>query len=68
MTELVCKLDDRITADNTGFTSGGGTCKIGSFCCNSSTVQVYNIVSDSGPNAKPETVMYHLLRHPKNLQ
>lgn len=24
MTELVCKLDNRITADNTGFTSGGG--------------------------------------------
>jgi hypothetical protein len=46
----------RKTAGNTGFASGGVTCKLGALCFYSSSVQVDRLCSETRPNAKPENV------------
>jgi len=48
--------DRRMAASNTGFASGGVTCKLGALCFYSSSVQVDSFVLRNPP-AKPETVM-----------
>ncbi len=50
--------DDRIrrAATNTGFASGGVTCKPGALCFYSSSLQVDSLVLETRPNAKPENV------------
>jgi len=46
--------------DNTGFASGGVTCKLGALCFYSSSVLIDSFVlrfaAANRPNAKPETV------------
>lgn len=42
---------------NTGFASGGVTCKLGALCFYLSSVLVDSFVLETRPNAKPETVM-----------
>ncbi len=44
------------TAANTGFASGGVTCKLGSLCIYLSSVHVDSFVHRTRPNANPETV------------
>jgi hypothetical protein len=43
---------ERITAANTGFASGGVTCKIGALCFYSSAVQVDSFVLRNPPERK----------------
>ena len=46
------KRGDRKTAYNTGFASGGVTCKLGAFCFYSSVVQVDSFVLRNPPERK----------------
>ena len=52
MTELGYKLDDRKTAGNTGFASGGVTCKLVALCFVSSVVLVDSLVLRNPPERK----------------
>ena len=46
----------RKPATNTGFASGGLTCKLGTLCFYSSSSLIDSLRSETRPNAKPETV------------
>ena len=47
----------RTPATNTGFASGGVTCKLGALCFYSSECLQTVLCSETRPNAKPETVV-----------
>ena len=47
---------EQLTAANTGFASGGLTCKLGALCFYSSSVLIDSFGSETRPNAKPENV------------
>ncbi len=49
---VVTDKKDRITAGNTGFASGGVTCKLGAFCFYSSSVLVDSFVLRNPPERK----------------
>ena len=53
----------RKPATNTGFASGGLTCKLGTLCFYSSSSLIDSLRSETRPNAKPETVLCKLKTH-----
>ncbi len=52
MTELGYGLEDKKTAGNTGFASGGVTCKLGALCFYSGSVLVDSFVLRNPPERK----------------
>ena len=49
-------MDERITAGNTGFASGGLKCKLGALCFNSSSVFIDSFVLRNPPERKAPNV------------
>ena len=58
----------RKAAYNTGFASGGLTCKLGALCFYSSSVLIDSFGSETRPNAKPENVMPHSMSDRVNIK
>jgi len=52
----ISSMDKEARTTNTGFASGGVTCKLGALCFYASSLLVDSSSSETRPNAKPATV------------